>query len=75
MSLKLVVDNSNMIDNGIDPAEMEDLRADFDQWLKDQDGIFAGKPIAPVIIGDGTGKCSIDEHNQKVLDAILRELV
>lgn len=34
--LKLVVDNTNLIEAEVDPKEMEQLRAGFDDWMDQQ---------------------------------------
>lgn len=42
--LKLVVDNTNMVELGIDPAEMENLRNGFDDWIECQGPVQGFKP-------------------------------
>ena len=62
--MKVVVDNSNLLDADINPAEMEELRSGFDDWMRSLGEIprggFRVGDVAVVAAGVGVGKSVFD---------------
>ncbi len=62
--MKVVVDNSNLQDAGIDPVEMEELRNGFDGWMAAQGGIKKGE-VCCIVGRAGVGRSKFFEQEDE----------